>query len=513
MVICRSCRTRNSDDAQSCLACGRALLALTAGEVVADRFEVLSLLGSGGMGVVYKAHDRTLEEHVALKILRPEFGRTKETARRFHSEIKLARKVSDRYVCRIHEYGEDLGVRYICMEYVDGTNLKELIHSEAGLAPNDAYEAAIQIAMGLEAIHDAGIIHRDLKTPNVMRDLRGTIRLMDFGIAKEMGSSSLTLAGQVMGTPEYMSPEQALGQPLDFRTDIYSLGVVVYEMFARQVPFRGDTPLATVYKHVEEQPVLEGCVPDPLVPVLRRALAKDPGHRFANARAIASALTLCRDQTRPSPVPERDDPEGGDARTAAIWSVPAALSALVDTGPAIAASRPSPTPPPAAAVPAERSTTAPPPAPPSADREGAVAPPGTRPSTPVSMAMPAVAQLMKGLKDADHSVRWRAVLGLAEIGTQVPSALTGILQALGDEEDGVRYAAVSALGRLGPAAKDAVPALINSLRDETIREQAADSLVKIGRAAVPALVEAVQTGPSGIRWHAAEALTRIGVNR
>src|SRR5262249_21887830 len=302
----------------------------TEGEVVADRFEIVSLLGSGGMGVVYKAHDRALEEHVALKILRPEFGRTKETSRRFRDEIKLARKVSDRYVCRIHEYGEDLGLRYICMEFVDGTNLKELIHREGGLGQSEAYEAAIQIAMGLEAIHDAGIIHRDLKTPNIMRDSRSAIRLMDFGIAKEMGSSSLTMAGQVMGTPEYMSPEQALGHPLDFRTDIYSLGIVVYEMFARQVPFRGDTPLATVYKHVQEQPVLQGCVPDPLVPVLRRALAKDPSHRFANARAVASALALCRDQTRPAPAIARNPAAPADDRTAAFSSGPSSISGLID---------------------------------------------------------------------------------------------------------------------------------------------------------------------------------------
>src|SRR5262249_13994024 len=302
----------------------------TEGEVVADRFEIVSLLGSGGMGVVYRAPDRALEEQAPPKTLRREFGRTRETRRRFRDEIKLARKVSDRYVCRIHEYGEDLGLRYICMEFVDGTNLKELIHREGGLGQSEAYEAAIQIAMGLEAIHDAGIIHRDLKTPNIMRDSRSAIRLMDFGIAKEMGSSSLTMAGQVMGTPEYMSPEQALGQPLDFRTDIYSLGIVVYEMFARQVPFRGDTPLATVYKHVEEQPVLEGCVPDPLVPVLRRALSKDPSHRFANARAVASALALCRDQTRPSPAIARGAGAPVDDRTAAVWSGTSSISGLID---------------------------------------------------------------------------------------------------------------------------------------------------------------------------------------
>ncbi|HEY5906913.1 MAG TPA: serine/threonine-protein kinase, partial [Vicinamibacteria bacterium] len=173
------------------------MTALAKGERLADRFEILAVIGTGGMGIVYKAHDLSLEEDVALKVLRPEFASTQEAARRFQSEIKLARKVSDRHVCRIFEYGEDAGLRYICMELVDGVNLKQQVQDHGPLSPDEAYEAGVQIADGLSAIHEAGVIHRDLKTPNIMRDSRGIIRLMDFGIARELESDGLTMAGQV----------------------------------------------------------------------------------------------------------------------------------------------------------------------------------------------------------------------------------------------------------------------------------------------------------------------------
>ena len=241
-MLCRTCRADIEPTDAICANCGRALNALARGELLAGRFEILAVIGSGGMGIVYKAHDRSLEEDVALKVLRPEFASTREAARRFMSEIKLARRVSDRHVCRIHEFGEDGGLRYICMELIDGVNLKQLVQDHGALATEDAYEAGVQIADGLAAIHEAGVIHRDLKTPNIMRDARGIVRLMDFGIARGEGSLDLTVAGQVMGTPEYMSPEQALGYKLDLRTDIYSLGIVVYELFTGHVPFHGDNP-------------------------------------------------------------------------------------------------------------------------------------------------------------------------------------------------------------------------------------------------------------------------------
>jgi serine/threonine protein kinase len=483
-VHCRSCQTNNDENAESCRACGRSLIALAQGEILAGRFEVRAVLGSGGMGLVYRVRDRTLDEDMALKVLRPEFARTREAARRFQSEIRLARKVSDRHVCRIYEYGEDNGLRYICMELVDGVNLKQLVQDKGALPPEQAYEDAIQIAEGLSAIHEAGVIHRDLKTPNIMRDARGVIRLMDFGIARELESVGLTVAGQVMGTPEYMSPEQALGQKLDIRTDIYSLGIVIYELFTGQVPFRADSPVATVLKQVEEAPVLDD-LPAPLRPGLDRALAKDRAHRFSSARGVAAALRLARE----------NEPLAVD--TVFYVSPP-----RVDERPVIAA----------APSPLESQPTGPLRVGSLPARDGAATPAVHHPTTPHSMAMAAVrlGPILKDLQSSDESVRWRAVLALGAIGKGSRPAMLALLDALTDEDEAVRRAAIAALGGLGSEAKEAVPALVHALRDDNLREAAADSLVKIGLPAVPALLDAVQNGTSALRWQAADTLTRIG---
>jgi len=298
-MICPSCRAENDPAADACFTCGRAIGALTQGSVIANRYEILSPLGRGGMGMVYKAHDRMLEETVAIKVLRSEFARTQEMAKRFRHEIKLARRVSHRNVCRIHEYGEDGPLRYISMEYLEGTDLKQELREKGPPPPEEAFDVTIQVAEGLQAIHDVGIIHRDLKTPNLMRDGRGVVRLMDFGIAKEGNDTgALTSTGQVMGTPEYMSPEQCRGERIDFRSDIYALGIVNYEIFTGQVPFHGDTPVATIFKHIQDPVPLSGGVaariPPSAVPILRKALAKDRIGRYDTASDMAAALRQAR---------------------------------------------------------------------------------------------------------------------------------------------------------------------------------------------------------------------------
>ncbi len=318
-MICPSCKALNDDSAEACFTCGRALSALTQGLIIAGRYEVQSVLGKGGMGMVYRAHDRMLDESVAIKVLRAEFGNTSEMLQRFKKEIKLARKVSHRNVCRIHEFGEDGGVRYISMEYVEGTDLKQLARVRGGFLPaEEAFDVAIQAADGLQAIHDVGIIHRDLKTSNIMRDPGGRVRLMDFGIAKSetidrSTAGGLTSTGQIMGTPEYMSPEQCQGERIDARSDVYALGVVVYEIFTGTVPFRGDTPVATLFKHIQEPVPFEGPVaariPLAAVPVLRRALAKRPSERFASAAEMAAALRASHQKTL-SGVPSDTAPTG-----------------------------------------------------------------------------------------------------------------------------------------------------------------------------------------------------------
>ena len=320
-MICPSCKALNDDSAEACFTCGRALSALTQGSVIAGRYEVLSPLGKGGMGMVYKAHDRMLDETVAIKVLRSELANTVEMLKRFKHEIKLARKVSHRNVCRIHEFGEDGGVRYISMEYVEGTDIKQLAREKGGfLDQEEAFDVAIQTADGLQAIHDVGIIHRDLKTSNIMRDPTGRVRLMDFGIAKiergdgSSGGGGLTTTGQIMGTPEYMSPEQCLGDKIDHRSDVYALGIAVYEIFTGTVPFRGDTPVATLFKHIQDPVPFEGPIaariPLAAVPVLRKALAKNRADRYASASEMAEALRKAHQQTL-SGVPADTAPTGG----------------------------------------------------------------------------------------------------------------------------------------------------------------------------------------------------------
>jgi hypothetical protein len=296
---CPSCGASNESAADDCFSCGRSLYSLTRGAVLSERYEILSLLGKGGMGMVYKAHDRELDEVVALKILRGNLAQSAEMARRFRSEIKLARRVRHKNVCGIHEYGQSGHIRYIAMEYVAGVDLKTLLR-RGPLPPDEAFDAAIQVANGLHAVHEVGIVHRDLKTPNIMRDGRGLVRLMDFGIAKSLDAEATgaTASGQIVGTPEYMSPEQVRGEKLDARSDIYALGIVVYELFIGDVPLRGDSTVGTLMKHLEEAPPLEGPpavrLPLPLVPVLRKALAKPRDDRFGSSESMAEALTAAR---------------------------------------------------------------------------------------------------------------------------------------------------------------------------------------------------------------------------
>jgi hypothetical protein len=299
-MTCPSCKAENRPGAWGCRRCQKALPTLVAGDVVVGRFEILGLLGTGGMGVVFKARDRTLEETVALKTLRAEIDATDEMANRFRSEIRLARKVSSRQVCRIYEYGVDGALHYISMEYVDGVTLKDLLRESGGLPVDVALDIASQIAAGLASIHDVGIMHRDVKPANVMRTRTGLVKLMDFGIAKQIGGVTLTAAGKAVGTPEYMSPEQVTGQKLDLRTDLYTTGIVVFELLTGVSPFRAETPLEAAHKQVTEAPNFQTPgIPATMVPVLSRALAKNREARFRSARELYAALARVRRDLEP----------------------------------------------------------------------------------------------------------------------------------------------------------------------------------------------------------------------
>ncbi len=266
------------------------------------------------MGVVFKAHDQTLDEMVALKVLRPD-ARLGAQASRFRSEIRLARRIRHRNVCAIHEYGEEDGLLYISMELVDGRDLKRLLRENGPFHWEEGYEVALQIARGLEAIHEAQIIHRDLKPANIMKDSKDVVRVMDFGIAKAWNpetGSDLTKTGHIVGSPEYMSPEQIRGLTLDFRSDLYSFGVVLFEIFTGRAPFVGDTPVEVMHKHLMEPPPLEDAdsVPTRLVPILRRALAKNRDDRYASVTQMRVELealptALKKDPTDDVPGPLR----------------------------------------------------------------------------------------------------------------------------------------------------------------------------------------------------------------
>src|SRR5262245_28713164 len=182
-MSCPDCGAETTETAETCPDCGRSL-AVPVGTVLAERYEIQTLLGSGGLGRVYRAHDRMLDEVVAVKVLHFEAARSTELSRRFRSEIKLARKVRHRNVCAIHEYGEQGLYRFVAMELVDGIDRHQVIRKHGSIPPRDAFEVATQVTKGLAAIHEAGVLHRDLKTPNIMRDTRGVVRLLDFGIAK-----------------------------------------------------------------------------------------------------------------------------------------------------------------------------------------------------------------------------------------------------------------------------------------------------------------------------------------
>ncbi len=305
---CPACQRPSDASSRTCAGCG-APLPVVAGSLIAARYLVLERLGEGGMGTVFKARDRALEATVALKVVR--LGREPRAVKRFHAEVRLARKVKHRNVCSLYEYGEDGEVVYCTMELVEGKNLRQVLR-ESLLDWPQGYKVALEAAEGLQAIHEAGVIHRDLKAPNLMIDAQGVVRLVDFGIAKELAilpggdtptpGSAGTDAEYFVGTPEYMSPEQVRGSPLDARSDIYSLGIVIYEAFTGHVPFRGETPQATMAKHLEEPPPLEGpaveTIPPALVPVLGKALAKERNHRHASVRDLIKELKRASQETQ-----------------------------------------------------------------------------------------------------------------------------------------------------------------------------------------------------------------------
>jgi HAMP domain-containing protein/predicted Ser/Thr protein kinase len=271
---------------------------LTAGEMFGSRYRIEQIIGRGGMGVVYKANDTQLDEVVAIKTLPGDvMQRSPEDLERFKREIRLARKITHRNVLRTYDYGEAEGVYFISMEFVRGYTLSELLNEASGrkMAPRASLGIARQICRGLHAAHEQGIIHRDIKPQNVLIDAKGEVKLMDFGIARMTeATEAMTQAGLIVGTPHYMSPEQVQGKPLDARSDVYSLGVLIYEMLAGKRPFESPSLTGVLTAHITE-------VPKPLIEIrpevgervnaiVMRCLAKDPKARYADAGVLLADL-------------------------------------------------------------------------------------------------------------------------------------------------------------------------------------------------------------------------------
>ena len=310
---CLKCQFENPRETNFCARCGAPLTAagrpevsstqilaappirdLTPGETFAGRYQVIEDLGQGGMGRVYKVYDTEVREKLALKLLKPEIAADDRTIERFRNELRLARTISHRNICRMHDLGREESTYYITMEYVSGEDLKSLIHRIGALPVGKAVSIARQVCEGLEEAHRVGVVHRDLKPQNIMIDREGNARIMDFGIARSVKGKGITGANVLIGTPEYMSPEQVDGKEAGPRSDLYSLGVVLFEMLTGRVPFEGDTPLSVAVKQKSEAPpdprALNRQVPEDLARLVLQCLDKAPERRPAGAAALSARL-------------------------------------------------------------------------------------------------------------------------------------------------------------------------------------------------------------------------------
>jgi len=361
MRICPACKAPNSDSVLACESCSsvlpfdtdtivrddddqltlaavftaplsspaaaaaaqRAFSALLPGDVLCDRYEIIERLGQGGMGSVYKAMDRELERFVALKTVRPDLASNTGMLRRLKEEILLARKVTDPNVIRIHDIGVSDGLRFITMEHFEGSDLSSYLCQNGKLTSEKSTAIVRQICEGLAAAHKEGVIHRDLKPQNVLINDRGEIRILDFGLARSIESPNLTRSGMLVGTPNYMSPEQASGDPAGVQSDIYAVGLMWYEMLTGSLPFKGETSMSRLIERTlrpaPPPTLLEPSIPGNVNDVIMRCLEINPAHRYGSVTELIGAIkrfdssTSSQDVPAPSSLPGPVSPAADSA--------------------------------------------------------------------------------------------------------------------------------------------------------------------------------------------------------
>lgn len=304
------------------------------GKTLEGRYEIKEALGGGGMAQVYRGEDRLLHRSVTIKILREQFANDKDFIARFQQEARSVAKLSHPNVVSIYDVGQENGLHYLVMEYVEGRSLKEVIKERGCLPVPEALDIAIQICEALEHAHENGVIHRDIKPHNILITKHGRVKVTDFGIAQAMTEATLTYSGTLLGSVHYLAPEQARGEPAGITVDIYALGIVLYEMVTGEVPFQGDTPLAVALKHLQEEPrpprELNPAVPPALERIILRALDKDPARRYPTAAALKADLRALRTMLEdddfatkelPLLVQEKDPPPApANVRRPRIWA-------------------------------------------------------------------------------------------------------------------------------------------------------------------------------------------------